>query len=71
MKVRKDIDKYQTQIINDENRKQSYGIFSKSENFQLHWTLFEKGERDPEYKKSISNHQMFREIEGTFINYEK
>ena len=31
----------------------------------------EKTESDPEYKKSISNHQMFREIEGTFINYEK
>lgn len=66
--MRKDIDKYQTQIINDENRKQSYGVFS---NFVKNFNFFEKIYRDPEYKKSISNHQMFREIEGTFINYEK
>ena len=42
--------------------------------FQISWKIsnfFEKIYRDPEYKKSISNHQMFREIEGTFINYEK
>ena len=39
--------------------------------FLVAGTLFEKNQRDPEYKKSISNHQMFREIEGTFINYEK
>ena len=40
--MRKDIDKYQTQIINDENRKQSYGVFSKCAEISCHMDTFWK-----------------------------